>query len=59
MYALIEWKGEYLVNVYALTRILSPRKELTEYKPNDHVKARFGSEVFEAVIHEISGKSVF
>ena len=56
MYSLIEWKGENLVNVYALSRILSPRKELCDYKVRDVVKAKFGNGVYEATILELSGK---
>lgn len=56
MYALIEWKDENLVNVYSLTRIISPRKEINEYKVGDNVKANFGGKVYEAIILNISGK---
>lgn len=55
MYGLLEWKNEGLVNVYSLSRILSPRKELQEYEVDEVVKAKFGNQVYEVTILQISG----
>ena len=55
MFALIQWKGENLVNLFSLKRITSPRKELFQYKVGKLVKAKFGSKEYEATILAISG----
>ena len=59
MYALIEWKGENLVNVYSLSRIISPRKEFADYNVGETVRAKFGAKTYEAIILEISGRPWF
>jgi sRNA-binding protein len=58
MHALVEWKSEDLVNMYSLTRIISPRKELSDYFVGETVRAKFGSQIYEATILEILGKYI-
>ncbi len=56
-YAVFHWCGEKNYNVYSLSEIVTPRKNVDEYKAGDTVKCRFnGKTPYEAVIEGISAE---
>lgn len=48
MFALIEWKGEGLVNVYSFSRILSPQKKIAQIQGGGYCKGKIWDESLRA-----------
>lgn len=55
LYALIEWEDQYL-SIICVDTICQPRKEITEYKAGEYIKAKFKGSIYRAIIAEISRK---
>ncbi|XP_052691568.1 uncharacterized protein LOC128169474 isoform X2 [Crassostrea angulata] len=53
IYALIEWEDQYL-SIICVDTICQPRKEITEYKAGEYIKAKFKGSIYRAIIAEIS-----
>ena len=68
LFCLLDWQiqtphvllvSEGKFSIISLKTIISPRKEIKEYKQGEMIQARWSKSVYYAVILEISGKFTF
>ncbi len=55
MFASIEWEDGF-VSIISVASILTPRRELNQYKAGDGITAKWRGKVYSATILEIRGK---
>jgi len=56
MYVLLYWVGETTFSVFHASCIISPRKPFQHYIRGETVEAKWGGQIYHAVIGDISGK---